>query len=323
MAELTVGDIRPILTLVASSPFLDDSGTIASQLRSAFTSLGAPLTPELAATFDLIEANPILIATGVAEFRAAIEGLDDATLLSAIPGLGGTTGGTPDETPTDPTPTEPETPVDTTVTTDSNGNDVKTFTLPHSGSTIVVNGDQVTVTLPNGQSENLTGLERLEFSDGTLFLDVADGAGLVKKAYEALLGTSSPDAAGFDFWLNGVEGGTINTFALTEAFSKTDAFTQQYGTLLNDLDALLDAVNLFPNPAKDVVYLNISTVQEMDMVISIVDMMGRDLGVQASIVAGTTSQTVAIPTEDLAAGFYLLHLQGEGLSESLRFHVVK
>ena len=67
------------------------------------------------------------------------------------------------------------------------------------------------------------------------------------------MGTSSPDAAGFDFWLNGVEGGTINTFALTEAFSKTDAFTQQYGTLLNDLDALLDAFyqNLFGRAADD------------------------------------------------------------------------
>ena len=241
MNELTVGDIRPLLDLIASNPLLDQSQPIASQLRSIIEGFGAPITPELDATLTLIEQNPILVEAGVAEFRAAIEALPDSTLLSDVPGFGGTGGGATGGGGSGGGLGNPD------ISTDANGNDIKTFSLPFSGTTIDVNGDQVTVSVPGGGTETLTGLDRLEFTDGTLFLDVKDGAGLVAKSYEALLGRGTPDAAGFDFWLDGFEGGTIDTFALTNAFAATDAFAEIYGAVLADTGALLGKVyqNLF------------------------------------------------------------------------------
>lgn len=189
----------------------------------------------------MIEANPILVSAGVAELRSAIENLPDSTLLSDIEGFG-TEGSNGDGTNGS-----------AVVTQDANGNDIQTFTLPFSGTTISVDGDNVIVTLPGGEPQELVGLDRLEFTDGTLFLDIQDGAGLVKAAYDALLGNAQPDAAGFDFWLDLYEAGTIDTFALTNAFTQTEAFAQQYGAVLNNAETLVQSIyqNLFDREADD------------------------------------------------------------------------
>ncbi|EDQ03015.1 hypothetical protein OIHEL45_20526 [Sulfitobacter indolifex HEL-45] len=192
------------------------------------------ITPELDESLTLIEANPVLVSAGVEELRSAIENLPDETLLSDVEGFG---------------TAEPGDGVG--VTQDQNGNDIQTFKLPFSGTQISVEDDGVTITLPGEAPQKLVGLERLEFTDGTLFLDIEDGAGLVKAAYDALLGNSQPDAAGFDFWLNLYEGGAIDTFALTNAFTQTDAFAQQYGAVLNNAEALVQSIynNLFDREA--------------------------------------------------------------------------
>ncbi|MBM07705.1 MAG: hypothetical protein CMH88_15380 [Oceanibulbus sp.] len=235
MDELTVGDIRPLLTLIADNPLLNDSEGLASQLRSIITSLGVPITAELDAALSAIEANPILISAGVKELRSAIADLPDSALISEIEGL---------------STVDPSSPK---ITQDANGNDIQSFQLPFSGTTISIKGDEVTVTIPGEEPQKLVGLDRLEFIDGTLFLDVEDGAGLVKAAYEALLGNAQPDAEGFDFWLNLYEGGTIDTFALTNAFTQTEAFSQQYEAALNNSESLIRSIyqNLFNREADD------------------------------------------------------------------------
>ena len=235
MEELTVGDIRPLLTLIADNPLLNDSEGLASQLRSIITSLGVPITAELDAALSAIEANPILISAGVEELRSAIADLPDSALISEIEGLSSVD------------PISPE------ITQDANGNAIQSFQLPFSGTTISIEADEVTVTIPGEEPQKLVGLDRLEFIDGTLFLDVEDGAGLVKTAYEALLGNAQPDAEGFDFWLNLYEGGTINTFALTNAFTQTEAFSQQYEAVLSDSESLIRSIyqNLFDREADD------------------------------------------------------------------------
>ena len=235
MEELTVGDIRPLLTLIADNPLLNESEGLASQLRSIITSLGVPITAELDAALTAIEANPILISAGVEELRSAIADLPDSALISEIEGLSSVD------------PISPE------ITQDANGNAIQSFQLPFSGTTISIEADEVTVTIPGEEPQKLVGLDRLEFIDGTLFLDVEDGAGLVKTAYEALLGNAQPDAEGFDFWLNLYEGGTIDTFALTNAFTQTEAFSQQYATALNDSESLIRSIyqNLFDREADD------------------------------------------------------------------------
>ena len=250
MEELTVGDIRPLLSLIANNPLLDDSQGLASQLRGLLESLNVPITPELDQSLTLIEANPVLIDAGVAEFRAAIEGLPDSTLLSDVPGFGSGSGG---DTPSDPDPvlpTDPITPIDSV---DDDGNQIASFTLPFSETTIDVSGDTVVVTIPGQEAQTLVGLDRLEFDDGTYYLDVQQEPGLLKGAYDALLGRDAPDAAGFDFWLDLLEGDTVDLFALTESFAKTDSFAQQYGSFLSDTNALLDEIylNLFNRAVDD------------------------------------------------------------------------
>lgn len=243
MEELTVGDIRPLLTLVANNPLLDDSGSIASQLRSLLTATGVPITGELAQALDIIEQNPVLIDAGVAEFRAAIESLPDSTLLSEVPGFAGSVGGGDggsdggDDGGFD---------IPVTVV-DADGNEVVTYTLPFSGTTISVSGDNVTVSIPGQDAQVLSGLDRIEFTDGTYFLDVEDGPGVLKGAYDALLGRGQPDAEGFDFWLGVLESNAADLFDLTEAFVQTDSFAEQYGALLNNAEDLLNEIyiNLF------------------------------------------------------------------------------
>lgn len=227
MTALTVGDIRPLLNMAGS--FLNNAEPIAGQLRAAITSLNVPITTELDAALTVIEQNPILVKLGVDEFKAAVNGLDDSTLLTDVPGLGGNAGGTGGGGTGDGG-----------VVVDDSGNKVQTFTLPHSGATINVDGDKVTVTPVDGQPQELVGLDRLKFSDGTLYLDVQDGAGAVKNAYEAVLGIDAPDGAGFEFWLDNIEKKQADLFDMTKAFVATDEFKQKYGALLNDVSALVD-----------------------------------------------------------------------------------
>jgi len=65
------------------------------------------------------------------------------------------------------------------VTQYQNGNDIQTFQLPSSGTAIAIEEDGITVTLPGSEPQELVGLDRLECTDGTLFLDVQDDAELV------------------------------------------------------------------------------------------------------------------------------------------------
>ena len=106
MDELTVGDVRPLLALIANNPLLNDAEGLASQIRDIITSLGVPITPELDASLSAIEENPILVSAGIEELRSAIEGLPDSMLLSDVEGFGSVNPGGPD------------------VTQDQNGNDV-------------------------------------------------------------------------------------------------------------------------------------------------------------------------------------------------------
>lgn len=243
MSTLTIGDVRPFLSLVTALPIFDNSDTIAGSLRSLLESTGAPITSETDTALSIIEQNPILIAVGFAEFQAAINGLPDSTLLSDIPqfsGIGGASGGNTDSGDPGTAPSDPGT--DPGVTTDANGNQVQSFTLPFSEIQFNVNGDTVTV-VGAGINQQLVGLDRVTFEDGTYYLDGEETPGVVKTAYSALLGAPNPDGPGFEFWVNTIEQDALsNYFAMTEAFVQTDAFQQVYGDVLNDTGALLDRV---------------------------------------------------------------------------------
>ncbi|GGK39829.1 DUF4214 domain-containing protein [Salinarimonas ramus] len=227
---LTVGDIRPILDLTTSFPLLDDAESLASQLRPLLVSLGAPIDAELDAVLTVIETNPVLVEIGIAEFRAAIAGFPDDTLLTDVSGLYGETpggGGTP------------PTVVDGTVT----------YTLPYSDATIVVEGDAVRVTL-GGETTTLQNVDKLSFVDGSLYIDTTATAGTLAVAYESLFGRA-PDAGGFEFWLDAIKSNGVDYFALATTFVQTAEFQAAYGAFLNDAEALMRQVytNLFDRTA--------------------------------------------------------------------------
>lgn len=239
---LTVGDIRPILDLVTALPQLDDSESLAAQLRPLLTGLGVVIDADLDAVLTVIETNPILVDIGIAEFRAAIEGLPDDTLLTDIGGLlgDGSTGGGDGGDDTDGGTTVPGEP----------GPDGSvSYTLPFSQATITVDGGSVSVTI-DGETTVLQNIDRLNFTDGSLYIDPTATAGTLKVAYEALF-DRAPDAGGFDFWLSGVKSGAADFFALTSAFVATAEFNDSYGAFLDDAEALMEQVylNLFNRAA--------------------------------------------------------------------------
>lgn len=223
MEPLTVGDIRPFLDLASSSPILDDNEGIASQLRGILNGFNVPIDADLDQALTLIENDPRLVGVGVAEFRAAVDGLPDDTLLSEIEALGGTGGG--------------DSPVVVTPTVDADGNAVYSYTLPYSGITINVDDSGYTIE-GLGVNDRISDVDRIDFADGTLYLDVADEPGVVEAAYSRLLEIATP-ADGFEFWVDALESAQSTVFDLAEAFVATDAFTDTYGGLLNDPTALV------------------------------------------------------------------------------------
>jgi len=73
-----------------------------------------------------------------------------------------------------------------------------------------------------------TGFERVNFSDGSLALDINGDAGQAYRLYQAAL-DRTPDAVGLGYWISALDGGTsLNTAAAD--FIASSEFQQLYGT---------------------------------------------------------------------------------------------
>jgi hypothetical protein len=116
------------------------------------------------------------------------------------------------------------------------GIDVLTLSGTKGGYVLASDGDTLSLTdvLGNGGTDLLTGVERLQFSDGALALDTHGNgvAGQVYRLYGAMF-NRVPDDGGLGFWMNGLDqGGSLVSMAA--GFVNSAEFTAIYGVNASD-----------------------------------------------------------------------------------------
>jgi hypothetical protein len=83
-------------------------------------------------------------------------------------------------------------------------------------------------------SDTLTSVERVNFRDGTLALDVDGGAGQVYRLYRAAF-DRSPDLAGLGYWI-GVADRGVALVDIAAAFASSPEFAKLYGSAASHTD---------------------------------------------------------------------------------------
>ncbi len=125
------------------------------------------------------------------------------------------------------------------------GLDVITFSNARAGSSIVTSGNQITV---DGATQ-LTNVERLQFSDGTLAFDLDGTAGQTYRLYKAAF-DRAPDQAGLGHNINLVDQG-LGIYDLANAFIGSAEFQATYGDNVDDTQFLTLLYNNVLNRGPD------------------------------------------------------------------------
>ena len=112
------------------------------------------------------------------------------------------------------------------------GLDVVIFAGNRAGYQVKAGSEGFLVTATSsGITDILVGVERVQFADRSVALDVDGAAGRLYRLYEATF-DRAPDAAGLGYWLQGADGGqTLSNVA--QVFAQSPEFTQLYGMLDN------------------------------------------------------------------------------------------
>ena len=74
----------------------------------------------------------------------------------------------------------------------------------------------------------LTNLERIEFSDGMLALDIEGNSGQAYRLYQASF-ARTPDEAGLEFWMQQLDSGALSLLDVAEQFLTSAEFSGTYG----------------------------------------------------------------------------------------------
>jgi hypothetical protein len=102
------------------------------------------------------------------------------------------------------------------------------YSLAHDGASISV------VATASASATTLANVERLQFSDQTVALDIQGNAGQAYRLYQAALGRT-PDTAGLGFWINAMDDG--HTLAdVASSFIGSAEFAGKYGAHPSDAD---------------------------------------------------------------------------------------
>jgi serralysin len=117
------------------------------------------------------------------------------------------------------------------------GRDTAVYARSRADYTVTSNAPAVTVadrTAGRDGSDTLAGIERLDFADGTLALDIAlpgqgaSNAGSAYRLYEAAF-NRSPDVAGLSFWINQLDSGAFARDRMAQGFVGSAEFRAVYG----------------------------------------------------------------------------------------------
>jgi hypothetical protein len=112
------------------------------------------------------------------------------------------------------------------------GLDVVVFDGARAGWQVKAGTDGYTVAAASGAADVVVNVERLQFSDRSVALDIQGKAGELYRLYAAAF-DRVPDAAGLGYWLKGADAGqSLDNVA--QAFTQSAEFSQRYGSLDND-----------------------------------------------------------------------------------------
>ena len=107
------------------------------------------------------------------------------------------------------------------------GIDTAIFSTNRAAISITKSGATITAT---GQgTDQLTNIERLQFTDGTLAFDTSGNAGQVYRLYQAAL-NRTPDKSGLGFWIKQLDGNKGDLVWMAANFIDSNEFKSTYGT---------------------------------------------------------------------------------------------
>lgn len=107
------------------------------------------------------------------------------------------------------------------------GFDTAVFSGSRSQFTFAVKNGVLTVKGP--YEVELSNVERVEFTDGTLALDIAGNAGQAYRLYQATF-SRKPDAEGISFWTKGLDASSFDLKKAASFFLTSPEFIKIYGT---------------------------------------------------------------------------------------------
>lgn len=107
------------------------------------------------------------------------------------------------------------------------GLDKAVFGSTKSAFTIVRTDTAITVRDASGNTDTLTGIERLAFDDVSIGFDVDGNGGKVYRIYQAAF-DRKPDAGGLGYWINAMDGGASLT-QIASGFMGSTEYISLYG----------------------------------------------------------------------------------------------
>lgn len=116
------------------------------------------------------------------------------------------------------------------------GLDTAIFTGTRADHTITRTASGWTVSSPVDGTDAIQNIERLQFSNETLALDIAGSAGQAYRIYQAAF-NRTPDNGGLKYWINRMDGGTTQDRVAAE-FIGSPEFQTLYGTNPGNADFL-------------------------------------------------------------------------------------
>jgi hypothetical protein len=109
------------------------------------------------------------------------------------------------------------------------GIDTVRLSMTRAGATVQrvgTTGSAFTVTDKAGTVDQLTGVERIAFSDATVALDIDGTAGQVYRIYQAAF-NRTPDKPGLGYWINAMDHGATFT-SVARGFLDSDEYHKAY-----------------------------------------------------------------------------------------------
>lgn len=108
------------------------------------------------------------------------------------------------------------------------GTDTAVFTGTRASHTVTQTSSGWTVSSTGDGSDTLTGIERLQFSDETLALDINGIAGQAYRVYQAAF-NRTPDNPGLKYWIGVMDTGA-SLHDVAAGFINSDEFRTLYGS---------------------------------------------------------------------------------------------